>query len=169
VQTNKGIDALRWEIYDKAIAIDEWTDNDNDTDRQMGTSIRAGADAVMGLDRLKSYLWAFELQPAVEWVLTQGPVVLGVNWYESFFNPNPEGIITIKANDRVAGGHAILWRGADSKRALAKISNSWGDSWGISGDCYIPFRDLERLIHEDGEACAAIESRLKSTLPAGVL
>ena len=58
--------ALR--IYDAAIQLDEWTDNDNDTDRQMGTSVRGGAMAVTNMGRLKSYLWAFELQPAVEWV-----------------------------------------------------------------------------------------------------
>ena len=166
IRSNAGVDEnYAFKIYDIAIATDEWTDNDSDTARQFGTSVRAGAEATLQLGRLKSYLWAFELQPAVEWVLMQGPVVLGVDWYQSFFSPNSEGIISIKTNDSIVGGHAILWRGADTKRALAKLSNSWGDSWGISGECYIPFRDLERLIHDAGEACTAVESRLKSTLP----
>jgi len=165
IQTNKDIDQLRWDIYDKAILLDEWTDNDQDTDRQMGTSVRAGAEAVMGMHRLKSYLWAFNLQPTVEWVLTQGPVVLGINWYHSFFNPSPEGIISIKTRDYVAGGHAILMRGVNTKRALARLSNSWGDNWGLSGECLIPFRDLEILIHEDGEAATAVENKLRSILP----
>src|SRR5690349_6626303 len=45
-----------FKIYDAAILLDEWTDNDHDTDRQMGTSVRAGAEAVSDMHRLKSYV-----------------------------------------------------------------------------------------------------------------
>lgn len=160
-QTEEGIDQLRWEIYDRAILLDEFTDNDHDTDRQMGTTIRAGAKAVTELGRLKSYLWAFELQPALEWVLTQGPIVLGTRWYSSMMRPNKEGIIKIKRFSRVEGGHAYLWRGADTRRGLADCCNSWGDGWGDSGDFKLSFRDLERLIHEQGECCTAIEQVIR--------
>ena len=162
IQTNKGIDELRWVIYDKAILLDEWTDNDLDVDRQMGTSVRAGADAVMGMNRLKSYLWAFSLRPAIEWVLTEGPVVLGTNWYSSMMDPNPKGFIEIKQDAYVVGGHAYLWRGVDTKTGMARISNSWGDEWGKSGEAFVSLRDMERLIHEDGECCTAIEQKLEA-------
>lgn len=161
IQTNKDIDQLRWKIYDYAIKNDEWTDNDNDTDRQFGTSVRAGAEAVVHFGKLKSYLWAFSLQPAVEWVLTMGPIVLGTNWYTSMSRPDAEGIVSIKPRDRVEGGHAYLWRGVDTKRALILCSNSWGDDWGRSGEFYVSFRDMERLISEDGECCTAIEQKIK--------
>jgi hypothetical protein len=160
IESNKGIDQLRWEIYDAAIAIDEWKDNDADTERQMGTSIRAGAQVVTSLGRLKSYLWAFELQPVLEWVLTQGPVVLGTNFYNTFMTPDAEGIVRLKPTSYVVGGHAYLWRGADTRRALALCSNSWSDDWGRSGEFYLPFRDLETLIHQDGEACTALEMKI---------
>jgi len=153
---------MAYQIYDKAILLDEWTDNDNDADRQMGTSVRAGMMALMGMGRLKSYLWAFELQPAVEWVLTMGPVVLGVNWYSSFDRPDAEGIVQIKPRAIVEGGHCFLWRGVDTKRALAHCVNSWSDSWGLSGDFYLPLRDVERLIHEEGEAATAVEKKLSA-------
>jgi len=67
----------------------------------------------------------------------------------------------------VVGGHAYLWRGVDTRRALALCSNSWGDNWGRSGDFKLPFRDLERLIHEQGEVCSAVEQRLqpKAVMP----
>ena len=151
-----------WQIYDYAIRLDEWTDNDNDTDRQMGTSVRAGAEAVTQMGRLKSYLWAFELQPAVEWVLTMGPCVLGTNWYTSMFRPDAQGIVQIKPRDRVEGGHCYLWRGVDTKRAMAHCVNSWGDGWNpvMSGDFLIPLRDVERLIREDGEVATAVEKKL---------
>jgi hypothetical protein len=161
IQSNKGIDQLRWEIYDWAILHDEWTDNDSDTERQFGTSVRAGAKAVTNIGRLESYLWAFRLQPALEWVLTQGPVVLGTNWYSSFWRPVAEGILKISPSATVEGGHAYLWRGADTKRGLALCSNSWGDDWGKSGEFFLPLRDLERLILEQGEVCVAVESKVR--------
>lgn len=165
IQSNKGIDQLRWEIYDAAIKIDEWTDNDSDFDRQMGTSVRAGAKVITEKGRLKSYLWAFRLQPAVEWVLTQGPVVLGTNWYSSFNRPDDEGIVKITPSATIQGGHAFMWRGADTKRGLALCSNSWGDSYGKSGEFYVSFRDMERLLSEQGEAATAIEQKLKPIAP----
>lgn len=159
--TTHGMETV-FQIYDYAIALDEWTDNDNDTDRQMGTSVRAGAEAVTKMGRLKSYLWAFELQPAVEWVLTMGPCVLGTNWYTSMFRPDAQGIVQIKPRDRVEGGHCFLWRGVDTRKALAHCVNSWGDGWNpvMSGDFLIPLRDVERLIREDGEVATAVEKRL---------
>ena len=157
-----------FDVYRSAVLKDPWRDNDDearlpdgDSGMDTGTTIRAGAEAVTGFGRLKSYVWAFALQPAVEWVLTTGPVVLGTNWYSSLSQPDAEGVVRITATARVVGGHAYLWRGVDTRRALAVCSNSWGDGWGQSGDFKVPFRDLERLIHEDGEVCSAVEQRLR--------
>jgi hypothetical protein len=158
-----------FDVYRSAVLKDSWAGNDNeaqlpDGDPRLddGTSVRAGAEAVTGFGLLKSYVWSFSLQPAVEWVLTQGPVVLGTNWYSSLSQPDAEGIARITANASVVGGHAYLLRGVDTRRALARCSNSWGDDWGKSGEFFMPFRDLERLIHEDGEACSAVQQRLKA-------
>lgn len=160
IQSNADIDRVRWEIYDRATKLDEWLDNDNDTKRAFGTSVRAGAQALAAMGRLQEYLWAFDLQTAVEYVLLHGPVVLGTNWYTGLFTPDAKGICTIGPSDRVEGGHAYLLRGVDTRRALALCSNSWGDDWGSSGDFFLPFHVLERLIHEAGEACTAIEKRV---------
>ncbi len=161
-------DPSAFTIYREAVLLDPWKENDgeaklpdNDPGLQSGTTVRAGAQALDARSLLKSYVWAFDLQTAVEWALTQGPVVLGTNWYSSF-NPDAEGIVHITPTAKVEGGHCYLWRGADTKRALALCSNSWGDGWGKSGEFYLPFRDLERLIHEDGEVCSAVQQRLKA-------
>ena len=158
-----------FDIYRSAILKDPWSSNDQgktlpdyDVGLEFGTTVRAGAEALTEFGRLKSYVWAFSLQPAVEWVLTEGPVVLGTNWYSSFQRPDAEGIVRILPNARTTGGHAYLLRGVDTRRALALCSNSWGDPWGKSGEFLLPFRDLERLIHEDGEACSAVEKRLEA-------
>lgn len=173
VRTERGGPSA-FDIYRAAVLKDRWRAN-NDEARlpdghprlDYGTEVRAGAKAVTAFGRLKSYVWSFELQAVIEWVLTTGPVVLGTNWYSSFARPDREGIVRIAPKAKVVGGHAYLLRGADTRRALARCANSWGDGWGLSGEFLLPFRDLERLIHEDGEACAAIEKRLaaKGVMP----
>jgi hypothetical protein len=157
-----------FDIYRSSVLNDTWTGNDDeaklpdgDLGLDFGTSVRAGAKALTAFGRLKSYVWAFSLQPVVEWVLTMGPVVLGTNWYSSF-QPDAAGIVRILPNATVIGGHAYLLRGVDTRTALARCSNSWGDGWGKSGDFFLPFRDLERLIHEEGEACSAVEKTLNA-------
>jgi len=46
------------------------------------------------------------------------------------------------------------------------VTNSWGDEWGKSGEFYLPFRDLERLIADNGEACTAVEKSLSAKAAA---
>ena len=106
-----------FDIYRSAVLKDTWRGNDDearlpdrDSGLDFGTSVRAGAEAVTDFGRLKSYVWAFELQPVIEWVLTEGPVVLGTNWYSSFARPDAEGIIRFKD-----------LRDADAERAIEKL------------------------------------------------
>ena len=37
------------------------------------------------------------------------------------------------------------------------LKNSWGKLWGQKGHVYISFKDMERLIKEQGEICLAKE------------
>lgn len=159
-----------FDIYRYAVARDEFPENDYeaglpDFDERMssGTSVRAGSGLLMNQKRIGTYLWAFDLQSVIEWVLLKGPVVLGTNWYSSMYEVDDEGIMRIAKSAVLDGGHAYLLRGVDRRRALALFENSWGDSWGKNGAFYLPFADLERLIHEDGEACTSTEEKLKPT------
>lgn len=154
-------------IYRRAVQLDVWTDNDHEYDApndalQSGTSVRAGAEAVMGFGRLKSYVWAFDIIPVIEWLRTEGPCVFGTDWPESFMNPDKEGIVRLGANPRFIGGHAYLARGIDLVRELMLFENSWSDEWGRGGGFLVPLRDVETLIRRDGECAAAIEQRLKA-------
>jgi hypothetical protein len=157
-----------FQIYIDACLRDEWSENDVEvqdavvSEFQFGTSVRAGAEAVTAYGRLKSYVWSWDIQTTIDWLRTNGPVVAGVNWYPSFNRPDKEGIVRLKPNEVPDGGHAFCIRGIDLIRSLSTCEQSWGDSWGKSGTFYIPLRDLERLIHEDGEICTAIEQRVKA-------
>lgn len=162
----KAVSHDAFNIYRAAVLLDPWKENDNEAKLQdgdvlmdSGTTVRAGAQAVAAMGELTSYVWAFNLEDAVQWVLTKGPVVLGTNWYQSMFNPDQSGRISITPGTKLAGGHCYLLRGVDNKKAVATFTNSWGNKWAKKGDFVMSFADLERLIKEDGEVCTAIQSK----------
>lgn len=160
-----------FEIYDGATQRDPWPDNDHDAYRQSGTSVRAGAQELQARGHIANYLWAFNLQQVREWVLTgRGGVVLGVNWYRYMSDPDVDGIIRI--GGRIDGGHCLYLFGMDEKSGMALLQNSWGEDWGgwrhpkskvqvYKGCARIPYEDLERLLRENGEACTAVEQKVK--------
>jgi len=81
--------------------------------------------------------------------------VVGTNWYYGMFYPDRNGLIKVKGG--LAGGHAYVVNGVDTKNKLFRIKNSWGKSWGIQGRAFISFNDMARLIREQGEICLATE------------
>lgn len=87
-------------------------------------------------------------------MLYKGPVVVGTYWLRDMFYPN-NGLITATGN--VAGGHAYLLDGINTKRGIIRIKNSWGRNWGKKGFAYISIDDMSKLINMNGEACIAIE------------
>lgn len=140
-----------WDIYQWALHNDEFPgEQDN------GTSIRAGARALMEhYQRLKSYVWAWNADDIVNWILRNGPVVIGIPWYEGMFNPDQNGYVL--PSGRHAGGHAVLLNAADTTIETVEFPNSWSQRWGINGVGKMRFETLDRLIRERGEACVAIE------------
>lgn len=154
-----------FQIYDQAILVDEFPQNDVDPQRQYGTSVRAGAKVIASLGFAHSYVWGFDAATVADYLLTTSPVVFGANWYSGFDTPDAEGIVRVTGT--VRGGHCWLLHGVDMGRGLIEGFNSWGP-WGYheSGHFFFSLEDLERLLHEDGEACDAIERRLQ---PEGLL
>jgi len=161
-------------LYDRAIAVDEFTDNDHDTERQYGTSVRAGCKVLQEMGLIDSYHWAYTVDDVLQWILGgQGGLVLGISWYSWMYNPTPEGIIRRPAGapSTLEGGHAIYAYGADRKAGLLDLQNSWGTDWGgrlkINGErtdrgcCRLPLEELERLLSGNGEAVAIIERSIR--------
>jgi len=138
-------------IYRLSQQFDEWDGTGYD-----GTSVRGGAKALQIADKIVEYHWAFDADTAVAHVLEVGPVVLGVNWYASMDWPDLEGFMTIRRR-RTTAGHALLMYGVDMRRGFASLRNSWGESWGLGGNARLALEDLELLLSEDGECCAAVE------------
>lgn len=136
-------------VYNKAKTMDQWPGENYE-----GTSVLAGAKALTADGYFKEYRWAFGLQDLIMAVGHQGPAVIGINWYDSMFYPDAKGVVKVSGN--IAGGHAILVNGVNIKKQQFKLHNSWGKEWGIDGECYISFDDMNRLLQEDGEACIPV-------------
>lgn len=67
------------------------------------------------------------------------PVVFGVSIFDSFYNDR-NGIIQMpRYTDEYLGGHAMLIVGYDDSSRLYTVLNSWGNTWGDDGFCYIPY------------------------------
>lgn len=75
--------------------------------------------------------------------LAQGfPFVMGISVYSSFESASvaKDGIIPIPSpEDNPIGGHALMVVGYDDSKNSFLVRNSWGENWGISGYCYIPY------------------------------
>lgn len=140
------------DLYAEAQRVDEWPGENYE-----GTSVRAGAKALQARGYIASYHWAADVVDIVDAVLNAGPVVLGCNWYETMFTPDEAGFLHL--GGPLAGGHAFVLDGVNTKAGIFRMKNSWGRSWGRQGFAYLAIEDVDRLLGEQGEAALAIEIR----------
>jgi len=66
----------------------------------------------------------------------------------------PNNILNVSGS--VEGGHAYLICGANNKKRMLRMINSWGN-WGQNGKAWIRYEDFQKLLDADGEACTAKE------------
>ena len=143
-------------IYKEAQKIDHWPGEDYE-----GTSVLAGAQMMQKYNLLRQYRWAFNIDQIIDSIVTIGPVVLGVNWYQGMYRA-PNGVLKV-FGDHV-GGHAILAIGYNPSsdkhngKPTIILQNSWGKSWGIDGIAEIAVEDLAELMKQrgGGEACVPV-------------
>lgn len=81
--------------------------------------------------------------PEMRNALSDGfPIVGGFTVYESFESEtvSATGLVPLpEADEQLLGGHAILIVGYDHPKQLFIVRNSWGDTWGDGGYCYMPY------------------------------
>lgn len=148
--TAHGIGVFTAGVYAEAQTLDAIPGEDYD-----GTTVRGGAKALAKRGFLASYLWAWDAETVVRYLLTRGPVVLGIEWTADMMTPKG-GVI--RPTGRSYGGHAILAIGCDTRRGMVRLLNSWGASWGDNGRAWLTIADLDRLMQDGGEACSGIEA-----------
>lgn len=144
--------ALARHIYHEAQKIDPWPGGSYPgADPQYeGTSVLAGVKMLKSMGYVEEYRWAFGLEDLVLAVGYRGPAILGLNWYEGMFEPWSCG--HLHASGYLAGGHAILCKGVSVTKRTFTLHNSWGKAWGDGGDALITWDEMDRLLHEQGEA-----------------
>lgn len=125
-----------------------------------GTSVLAGVKVAHKLGWFDSYRWAFGLRDLQLGVGYNGPAVLGLPWYEGMFWPDHNGYI--HPEGRKVGGHAILCNAINVKEGRFTLHNSWSGAWGMNGECFITFADMDRLLRERGEAVFMIKRHRKN-------
>jgi C1A family cysteine protease len=80
------------------------------------------------------------------------PIVGGITLYESFESDSvaKTGKVAMpKKNEKVLGGHAILFVGYDDKSKRLLVRNSWGSSWGQGGYFTLPYAYITDTLVSD--------------------
>lgn len=149
-------------IYKRAQQLDPWPGENYE-----GTSVLAGAKATMETGYINEYRWAFSVEQVRDAVISEGPVILGINWYSGMYSTRKSGLVEVTG--RIVGGHAITLTGYNPRARLKgekgyhevfRWKNSWGHSYGLDGAGFVKIEDLDRLLSEDGEACIPMNRTL---------
>lgn len=139
-------------LYYDAQRIDPWPGGEYPGANPVygGTSVLSGVKAARARGWFDSYRWSFSLNELILGVGYHGPAVLGLNWYDDSYDPDPAGFI--RPTGDYVGGHAILCRGVNVRDRYFILRNSWGPTWGQNGDCRVTFADMETWLARQGEA-----------------
>jgi len=144
-------------FYKQAQTVDQWSGENYE-----GTSVLAGAKTMKSLGFIGEYRWCFGLQDIRDALIAEGPVVIGIPWYEGMYETAQNGLVELKG--KPVGGHALLLTGYHPKKRFGKQShevfrwrNSWGSDYGINGSGWIKAKDLEKLLKENAEACVPMQ------------
>lgn len=137
-------------------AWDEWPGTNYE-----GTSVRAGAKATQEKGWIASYAFSYDVEEVAFWIINEGPVVIGVDWYRGFFNPTKEDNYFLRLTGAVEGGHCTLLDGVRfnrNDRDYFRGLNSWGWDWGFDGRFKMTFDVLDKLLTDpSGVACTSVE------------
>lgn len=123
-----------------------------------GTWDRVLMQVLQNRGHIKRYLWAQNPNELDQWLLEIGPVLIGIPWLESMFDPDADGYLRVAGTE--VGGHEVLIRGINrGAKPFYTITNSWGRNWGDNGHARIARDDLRKLLFDSwGSACTAEES-----------
>jgi len=155
-------EALR--LYSAAEVIDgngKYPPND---DGSSGLSVAKAAKAA-GL--ISGYQHATSVQAMIS-ALQQYPVIIGISWYDSFDDPDSEGLIRIAKGAQVRGGHEVEVIGWSSTSNLFTAVNSWGTGWGVNGTFLFSADTMTRLFSEEGDCTVSLPLTVPAPTPTPV-
>lgn len=115
-----------------------------------GGSGLAVCKAARELGWLTRYAHTFSLDAALR-ALVMRPVIVGMNWYDSFDSPDASGLVTITPDAQVRGGHEVCAVQIVTADTIVVFWNSWGDTYGVGGQFSMTYATLEQLLAEQGD------------------
>lgn len=145
-------------LYSRATVLDGFDGTYPPDD--VGSSGLGVAKAAQESGYITDYHWAFGVQHLQE-SLAIGPALMGTVWYESMFEPEQTGIVTI--NGEVAGGHEYVCLGyiIEGDETWFHFLNSWSKNWGVAspskysdvsgGTFWMNRSTVDRLLSEGGD------------------
>lgn len=126
-----------------------------DSTGQQGSTTRDGAKAMQKRGKLTAYAFATTTAEVEEWLDSHGPVVIGIDWTNAMFSPDPDG--TVHYTGPAVGGHEIVIVQDLRSQGKFRCRNSWAASWGLGGDFLLSKSDFAKLLAAGGDACLAAE------------
>ncbi|MGH3375968.1 MAG: hypothetical protein ACRDP6_14615 [Actinoallomurus sp.] len=152
--TNAAADeVLAVSLYSSATHLDDYDGSYPPEDT--GSDGLSVAKACVATGLVSGYTHATSLEAALTALESQA-VITGVNWYDSFDQPNADGLITITKRASVRGGHEFELEELDVTNRLVWFTNSWTEQWGVEGRACIGWDDFGRLLDEQGDVTAFV-------------
>jgi hypothetical protein len=157
----RGLDEV-WatDLYHENRYCDEWPGENYD-----GSSVTGCMNALTKWARISRFVWAKTAREAAVAVGYNGPVVIGVNWYQRMMDTDAGGFV--HAQGKAVGGHCVClvgyhlagskWHGQTLAQDAFELKNSWSADWGVAGNALLLPADLDRLFGEGGDAAYAVK------------
>lgn len=121
--------------------------NDDCGSSGLGTCKAAKADGL-----ISSYRWATDAHGVATLLQDEG-VLLGVPWFQSWFDPDSDGFVDGGDwnESGLAGGHEIYvaelesWDDRRPEKSVIRFVNSWSNTWGDHGSGRLRLSTYARL------------------------
>lgn len=132
-----------------------------------GSDGTSACKAAQRLGLISGYTHATTVDAMLQ-ALMAGPVLMGLDWYDSFDDPDTAGLIEIEPGATIRGGHEVVARGVRTETQLIMFDNSWGTSWGVAGSFYMSYDTAARLLADDGDCTVPLPLSMPVPIPTPV-
>lgn len=97
--------------------------------------------------RVLSYYKAIDTLSIQNAIMDYYGVLVGIKLTDSFYSPS-NGYINYIDGEKTYGGHAVVINGWKLENNIYywRVHNSWGNRWGIDGEAWISFDDLQKVM-----------------------